>query len=195
MTSPVYSPTLADKVGFLNAVPLPPRLGHQPSAHFRRRPARGFTLVECALALAIIAIAFVPIMSLLPMGLNTSRGAINYSIGSNIAQLLFNEAQQTDFNILTASSDTERPVRFFDDQGAEVKVAGSPSIVYHAKTRVIASTIYPGTASNPSVATITIQVASNAGDRALVTDPITKLWTRTNPQSILTFSFYVSRTQ
>lgn len=162
----------------------------------RQHSTRAFSLVECALALAIIGIAFVPIMGLLPAGLSTSREAINYSVGSNIAQLLFNEAQQTDFNILTANSNAEGQVRYFDYQGTEVKTAGDASIVYHAKTYVVATTSYPGTdKSNASVATVTVQVASNASNQTLVTDSATKLWARTNRQPILTFSFYVSRNQ
>ena len=175
---------------------LPQSAAHQPPAHCRRRLARGFTLVECALALAIIAIAFVPIFGLLPMGLNTFRQAINYSIGSNIAQFLFNEAQQTDFNILTADPGTPRPVRYFDDQGSEIKTASSPSIIYLANTRVLATTAYPGTTpDNASVATVTIQIAYNPSNQALVTDSATKLWSTTNRQPVLTFSFYVSRTK
>lgn len=171
---------------------VPPRL----PARFLRRAARAFTLVECALALAVVGIAFVPIMGLLPVGLNTSREAINFSIGSNIAQQLFNAAQQTDFNILTGSSSTVGAVRYFDYQGVEVKDAGSPSITYHAKTRVVATTAYPGAAgSNPSVATVTIQVALNATNQPLLTDSGTQLWSRTNRQPVLTFSYYVSRTQ
>jgi uncharacterized protein (TIGR02598 family) len=169
---------------------------HRPSARLPRRLARGFTLIECALALAIIAVAFVPIFGLLPMGLNTFGQAINYSIGSNIAQLLFNEAQQTDFNVLTADPGTARPVRFFDDQGSEVKTAGSPSIIYHANTKVLAPTAYPGaTTPNTNVATVTIQVARNPSNGTLVTDPATGLWSGANRQPVLTFSFYVPRTK
>lgn len=188
-TLPVLTAAAAAAGGFL-----PPFAVHQPCMQFRRRPARGFTLVECALALGIVAIAFVPIFGLLPTGLNTARQAINYSIGSNIAQFLFNEAQQTDFNVLTATPDTARPVRYFDNQGSEIKTATSPSVIYHANTRVLATTVYPGAAiANANVATVTIQVACNPINQTLVTDSDTRLWAVTNRQPMLTFSFYVSR--
>lgn len=59
-------------------------LGFKPGS--KRRSA--FTLIETALALGIVAFALVPVMGLLPIGLQTSRNASDLTISAQIAQRL-----------------------------------------------------------------------------------------------------------
>jgi prepilin-type N-terminal cleavage/methylation domain-containing protein len=97
----------------------------------------GFTLVEVALAIAVIAFAFVALLSLLPAGLTTFRRALDISICTQIAQRIVADAQGADFDLvvdrenLPASSEgtefsfraptIESPgIRFFDEQGNEI---------------------------------------------------------------------------
>lgn len=158
------------------------------------RAAAGFSLVEIVLAVGIVAGAIISIMSLLPQGLNIFRQSINYSVGSHIAQLIINEAQQTDFNILTANPGAAKSVRYFDDQGNEMKAATEAFVVYHVNTQVIATTTFPGaTTKNASVATITIQVANNPSNQPLDLQSGTLLWADTNKQPIVTYSSLVAR--
>lgn len=160
----------------------------------RRRTRAGFSLVEIVLAVGIVAGAVVSIVSLLPAGMNVFRQSINYSVGSHIAQTIINEAQQTDFSVLTANPGSAKPVRYFDDQGSEMKTATETFVVYHVNTQVIATTAFPGaTAKNASVATVTIQVANNPGNQALGLQSGSLLWADTNKQPIATYSSLVAR--
>ncbi|HYR59288.1 MAG TPA: hypothetical protein VEO95_11680, partial [Chthoniobacteraceae bacterium] len=57
--------------------------------------------MEIALAIGIIAFAFVALMSLLPAGLTTFRRALDISICTQIAQRIVSEAEQVDFDTIT----------------------------------------------------------------------------------------------
>ncbi len=102
----------------------------------------GFSLVEVALAIGIVAFAFVALLALLPAGLTTFRRALDISICTQIAQRIVSEAQQADFDVLTDrvnlpvsapnrdySFRMRRPgetpaappwIRYFDEQGNEI---------------------------------------------------------------------------
>jgi uncharacterized protein (TIGR02598 family) len=86
----------------------------------------GFSLVETALALGIVAFALVTLMALLPIGLTAFRSAIDASVCSQIVQRIVADAEQSDFDVLLSSAESENgdfmvlPMRFFDDQGTEV---------------------------------------------------------------------------
>jgi uncharacterized protein (TIGR02598 family) len=78
----------------------------------------GFTLIEIALALSIVAFAVPAILGLLPLGLGVSRRALNTTVVSQIAQGLSNRALQADFSDLTHLADL--PPLAYDDQGCEI---------------------------------------------------------------------------
>jgi uncharacterized protein (TIGR02598 family) len=126
----------------------------QPSLHPKLPASRnkGFSLVEIALALAIVAIALIALVGLLPTGLNNFRDATDAQIAGEIFQRVVADAQETDFDTLIAAKvesggDNGQfyrlPLRHFDSQGGEVKVANpdSPSsteaegIIYTARVR------------------------------------------------------------
>ena len=79
------------------------------------------------MSLGIAVFAIVTVFSLLPMGLSNFRQAMNTSIGSQIAQRVLNDAQQSDFDALITDYQNNtiagtnatglKPCRFFDDQG------------------------------------------------------------------------------
>jgi uncharacterized protein (TIGR02598 family) len=93
----------------------------------------GFSLVETALALGIVAFALVALMALLPIGLTTFRTAIDTSVSAQIVQRIVADAEQSDFDLLLASAEARKgdlmvlPSRFFDDQGTEVVPASRSS--------------------------------------------------------------------
>ncbi len=104
--------------------------------HPRLCPSRraGFSLIEISLALAIVAIALVALLGLMPSGMNNFRSALDAQIAGEIFQRVAADAQETDFDTLIKSgTDTEKggkgaqfyrlPLRHFDNQGTEVKVA------------------------------------------------------------------------
>lgn len=99
---------------------------------FRTSRTKGFSLVEISLALAIIAIALVALIGLLPSGLNQFRTAMDSQTAGEIFQRVVADAQEADFDTLLASkAETggngsqffRLPLRHFDNQGTEVKVA------------------------------------------------------------------------
>ncbi len=101
----------------------------------------GFSLIEVALAIAVVAFAFVALLGLLPAGLTTFRRALDISICTQIAQRIVSDAQGADFDIVTDQADLpdadktlktefsfrapkakegEQGIRFFDEQGNEI---------------------------------------------------------------------------
>jgi uncharacterized protein (TIGR02598 family) len=57
--------------------------------------AAAFSLVEVTLAVVIMGFAFVAILGLVPVGLNSFRTAKNVSTASQISQQMFSEVQAT----------------------------------------------------------------------------------------------------
>jgi uncharacterized protein (TIGR02598 family) len=156
-----------------------------------------FSLVEIALAIGIIAFAFVALMSLLPAGLTTFRRALDVSICTQIAQRIVSEAQESDFDVLTDvknlpaaqtgkdySFRMHRPgtttvwIRYFDDQGNEVVPSRPPtltaeeklSVIYAVNVRVIPRVTLPTGKEGFPVA----QAAGVAGNLALLTVQIAR---------------------
>lgn len=156
--------------------------GHVSITLRHRRGAltrRAFSLVEVTIAIGIVAFAFVALVGVLPVGLQTFRRAVDASVGAQITQRIINDIQQTDFDVLMDghTSPFLAAPRYFDDQGSEVTAPSAA--VYHVKTWVKPSTDLPGnpsTASNGKLATVTIQIVNNPGNRAIATDSATGMW-------------------
>lgn len=170
-----------------------------------RAEAHAFSLVETALALGIVAFAFVGLMGMLPAGLTTFRKAMDTTVSAQIVQKIVSDAEQTDFDNLFAkpeSSDANYYVmkrRYFDDQGSEVlTVGGAPSsaellrILYQVRVRgsqpgpsslggggATNFTSLPqvtGTRFHPRDSTfLTIQIANNPANTTLKVDAAS-LW-------------------
>ena len=164
------------------------------------KSAAGFSLVEVALAIGVVAFAFVAIFGLLPTGLSISRQAMEASVASQIAQRVINDAQQSDFAELlkdaagitiSGTNQTGRKAeRYFDDQGGELAATNKSLAIYHVNTRITPATAMPKTGTsnidNVHLAVVTVQVANNPGNRqlALSSDssnaqdkPLRNLWT------------------
>jgi len=156
-----------------------------------------FSLVEVTVAIGIVAFAFMGIMGLIPTGLNTFRQAIDLSVGSNIAQKVIREVQQTDFIALIGSNtlafQQSSTPRYFDEQGNEL-TTGSTAAIYQVNTCITPSTpIIGGVATdNPNLATVTVQIANNPANVSIGVDATTQLW-RDSHIPIVTYSALVSR--
>lgn len=132
------------------------------------RASKGFTLIEIALTTGIVSFALVAIMGLLSTGLVAFRGAIDRSVGAQIAQKVVNDSEQTDFTTFAAGGGSQvfcKSVRYFDGQGNELpSLAGA---TYYVNTRVSIAATMPATGgvstANPNLAMVTIQVADNPG--------------------------------
>lgn len=78
----------------------------------------GFSLVEVALSIGIIAFAFLALFALLPTGLTTFRSAIDMSNETWIMQDISSMVQTTDFkNIKDLNYETSEEIYFYDEEG------------------------------------------------------------------------------
>jgi uncharacterized protein (TIGR02598 family) len=97
----------------------------------RANSPHGFSLVEVVLSIGVIAFAFLGIFALLPAGLGVFHQAMDTSVCANIVQRIAGDAEQTDFNTLLNNPANGNyfvlPIRYFDEQGTEVKVL-NPSV-------------------------------------------------------------------
>jgi uncharacterized protein (TIGR02598 family) len=156
----------------------------------RRAETAAFSLTEVVLAIGIFAFGFVAVLGLLPTGLQLYRESVQTSVSSQIAQRVINEAQQTDYTVLTDESNLPASVdaftfqapkvlagafRYFDEQGNEIIPASDTlssseqmRVVYWVNTRIKPRTDRgQTTAPISSLATVTVQVANNPGNKAL----------------------------
>lgn len=166
-----------------------------PSIIFRRRSERGFSLVEVAIAIGILAVALVALLGLLPGGMTTFRTAMDTSITAQIAQRIMHDLEQAEFSEVIdlanlpkdstsycpphfsfrAPTRAKPAFRYFNEQGEEViPTSDTPSdkeklaIIYYVNIRIIPRAELPTIGETGSqVAQITIQVARNSGNRNL----------------------------
>ena len=119
----------------------------------------GFSLVEVVIAIGILSFAMVPLLGMLPTGLNTFRNSIDRSVSTQIAQQILNEARQTDFTNLPSLQGN----RYFTDEG-DPTTETSPNRIYLARTDIITQVAVPGDGtpfSNASLAKVRVQVANS----------------------------------
>jgi len=67
---------------------------------FQRSRGPGFSLVETALALGIVAVGFLSVIALLPIGMSTYQNAVRNNIEADIVQQLTRELENTPFDEL-----------------------------------------------------------------------------------------------
>jgi len=137
----------------------------------------GFSLVEVILAIGVIAFAFIPMVGMLPMGLDLSRQAIDTTVQAQIVQQLTTEVQQTDFSRLAdlASASTASPY-YFDDQGNQV--TDPNNAIYQAVFAISTSTTLPDSIATQKLATVTLCVLNTKSNRHSKEQDLTK-----NPDS------------
>jgi uncharacterized protein (TIGR02598 family) len=167
------------------------------------RSCAGFSLVEIVLCIGIISFAFVSILGLLPAGMNVFRSSMNASIGAQLVQLVLNEAQQTEFEVLTGGPAPKSyyefvPVRYFDGEGNELPAPRRAESIYHLRAIVQNLPKFPdatgkNTVAMNDLATVVVQVATNPGQHALDIDETTLLWKATPNVPIQNFPALVAR--
>ena len=166
----------------------------------RSTPA-GFSLVEIAVALGVIAVGFVAILGLLPTSMDVFRSSMNLSITTQIAQRLLNDAQQTDFKVLTGGAVQlpyhELPVRYFDHEGNELPEDKADERVFEAHTVVQSKPGFPDSKGDNTIimddlAAVVVQVAVNPGRRPLKQNGDTLFWEPTEHVQIMNHTVMVS---
>jgi uncharacterized protein (TIGR02598 family) len=165
------------------------------------------------MAIAVIAVAFVALLGLLPAGMSAYRSAAATSAATQIFEKVLADARQTDFSKLVypgvgqpakpvsaANTFREPHLRYFDQDGEEVvpKSAGAPSadevakIVYHANTRIVTNSKVPEGHLGLYLATLTVQIATNPGNLPLSFDG-DQLFVPTPGIQIRTFSVQLAK--
>lgn len=141
--------------------------------HSKRRAA--FTLIETALALGIVAFALVPAIALLPIGLQTSKSASDFTMSAQIAQRLAGMVQQTDEPTSLLSSNgsvLRKSYYYFDGEGQPVAPTVMPqtgsgvplATVYAASIQLLPTTVK--TLVDSSVATtLYVRIVNDPGHR------------------------------
>jgi len=130
-----------------------------------------FSLVEVVLSLGIVSFAFVGLLGLLPIGLNTFNNSIDATVESQIAQGVLAEVKQAKFSQLStlnagsASVMTPTPGFYFDDQGKPVTSNPTSSVpsgyIYCAGVQVYYNSTLPA-GVQPSSTTTTYDKANIA---------------------------------
>ena len=139
-----------------------------PAAPFPlSRPKRsGFTLIETALAVGIVAFALVPVVGLLPFGLQASRTASDLTINAQIAQRLSGMVAQSDessASFQAGSASLMQNYYYFDGDG---QPQGSTAL----KTSVYTAGIVAGPTTDTLVdvkqaTSLTIQIVNDPAQR------------------------------
>jgi len=114
----------------------------------------GFSLIETTIALGIVAFALVPLIALIPLGLQAQRDSIEQTTARQIFQAVIGEIRRADFNTLisgTGASATGTTFRqYFDDQ-ARVVEADDPARQYDVYVEIIYPYLLPSDASQEDV--------------------------------------------
>ena len=165
---------------------------HAPSSSPQGKAA-GFTLIEVAIAVGILAVALVALLGLMPAGMTNFRKAMDTSTTAQIAQRILLDMQQADFDqVVDAANDdgqqsasytftaplrNSKQFRFFDEQGVELitsdgitlKTAQKTALVYQVLVRIMPTASEPvdANAVKGAVALVTVQVARNPANRTL----------------------------
>lgn len=156
-----------------------------------RRPqfAPAFSLVETAMAIGLMAFAFVSIFGLIPMGLSTFRKAMDQSVNSMIVQQVAADLQQNN-SIQTGP----QPFRYFDEQGNYLGSSDTtpPDAAFYFVNTV---TQYPAQVpggSSPQLASVTVEIAGNPQKTALQRDSVTSAMVPASGVSIVRSSIFLS---
>ncbi|HEY8965016.1 MAG TPA: Verru_Chthon cassette protein B [Candidatus Methylacidiphilales bacterium] len=111
--------------------------------------AKAFSLVEVLLALGVVAVGFIGVIGLMPVGLKTMRQATTLTVQSLILQQVVGNAEAVPFTKLPATFNNAK--FYFDDEGGSQ--TGPDSRTRYWVTTTVKDPAYPGstlaTGANP----------------------------------------------
>lgn len=138
--------------------------------NLRSTSASAFSLVEVTVALGIISFAFVSLLAMVPIGLDTSMNAVDATVETQIVQRVSTVARQARFTELSAldrntgvANGEEQADFFFDQQANEITdsaAIASGKAIYTAAVTIRATDVpsNQSTFSNSNVATLSILI-------------------------------------
>ena len=120
-----------------NSLPSPEKPPVRLPSIFRARLRAGFSLIEVALAITVIAFAFVALLGLLPTGMNIFNQTIDSTNEMRISSDITAMLQATEYSkIADPDSEVSKNIFYFDSDGAALDSELKPV------TRYIPSRVY-----------------------------------------------------
>jgi len=98
------------------------RLAFFPQIH-------GFSLVEVAIAIAILAVGMTGVMALLPVGLNSAREVHNETVAAGVARTVIGNLQFSN-RLLGLSSNLPNQTLYFTAEGVLTNASNPPAAFY-----------------------------------------------------------------
>jgi uncharacterized protein (TIGR02598 family) len=146
-----------------------------PSKPADRRRQAGFSLPEVAMAIGIIAIAFVALISLLPVGLNGLRSSMDRSNEMWITQGINSMVQTTEWqqvwNARTRKSELTKDIFYFDEEGRLTDTELHPGSTDAQRTRLYRVKLFVEPLARPMTSEVN---SSRRPPRGLLTEGSTK---------------------
>jgi len=144
----------------------PPDSGSTTENRIKGRQRDAFSLIEVTIALGLLAFAILPVIALLPIGLEMQRSANQGTIETQILQRLTGHYASTEFAELQKLATSSPDKWFFTVDGREVDEADFDRI-YDAQVSVQFPLELPASAAstiaNHSAAGILVEIAHNPG--------------------------------
>jgi uncharacterized protein (TIGR02598 family) len=150
-----------------------------------RRAKTAFSLVETVIAIGVVAFALIPMMSLLPIGLNTHRHTMDMTAGTRIGQLIAGE-------ISAADAPPSADERYFDVLGQEVSSLDSMAVYFVNIVPQPSATLPGDSTSDRKLTRVVVQVCYNPA-RATLEREESGLVKKNEGHQIREYSFYTSR--
>lgn len=122
--------------------------------------ARAFSLVEMVISLGIASFAMVSLVGLIPLGLKTSREAIDTTVQSQMVQMIRNQVLLDNFEKLQDHWDGRK--LYFDDQGLQVEDESAPTRVFTADVDVQMAKAANSALPESDVRTIVVRIFNRA---------------------------------
>lgn len=131
---------------------------HFPPVSEKYRPAwkshaRAFTLVEVVIAIGIVTFAVLPIIALLPIGLQAMHDAMGSTVRTQIADSLLAEVELLPFDVL--STYTNGVTKYFDPDG---KPMSAPLSARYKAEIFVSDPVYPGAPSSAADSLLNLQI-------------------------------------
>ena len=125
----------------------------------KHRLEAAFSLVEVTLSIGIIAVAFVALLGLLPVGMSTFRGSIDASNEMWIMQSFNSMVQTTDYSRLKDldyGTSSDKVIYYFDEEGRRVdtskdQIAGREQFRLYAVKLIVQEMFRPDDQQRDSV--------------------------------------------
>jgi uncharacterized protein (TIGR02598 family) len=176
---------------------LPPDM---PSPRLNRRRKAGFSLVEVAMAIGIIAVAFVALFALLPVGLNGFRASMDTANETWIMQGINSMIQTTPWEKIWDASSSKSEIAkdeyYFDEEGRLLETKLKPAITDAEKAalariyevKLVVDPAYRHNVAGKELLTTTAGGGSGGGaERAIAVRVVAIIAKVSNPQAVKAF--------